>query len=104
MLIKYPSSVAHAAQIFDVIYPGWAKKINVGKLNMASGKDCILGQLYGSFNHRWELFDGNGLDTNLFSRISRKDEWIKEINDRMPKQQRDSKGRFVSLTNQHCTV
>lgn len=104
MLIKYPSSVAHAAQIFDVIYPGWAKKINVGKLNMESETNCILGQLYGSFYHLFKLFDGTGC---LFADTALKQQWVREINRRVvkqQKQQRDSKGRFVSLTNQHCTV
>jgi hypothetical protein len=41
--------VALGAALLDKNRPGWAGEIHVSRLNMASPKNDILGQLYGYF-------------------------------------------------------
>jgi hypothetical protein len=41
-------SVGRGAALLDEKFPGWRHKINVEKLYMGNGYECILGQLYGS--------------------------------------------------------
>lgn len=45
MIYFYPRSISEAAQTLDKYDIEWASKIDVSKLNMTDGEDCILGQL-----------------------------------------------------------
>jgi hypothetical protein len=38
------------AQLLDRHWPGWADKVDAQRLDLASGEDNVLGQLYGSFD------------------------------------------------------
>src|SRR5438046_1541940 len=42
-------AVLKGAKLLDKQRPGWWKKIKTDQLAMASGRTCILGQLYGEF-------------------------------------------------------
>jgi hypothetical protein len=42
-------AASQGAQLLDKLEPVWWKKINTDQLAMASGRTCILGQLYGEF-------------------------------------------------------
>ena len=37
------------AELFDLMKPDWAPKIDRRRINMLSPTDCIVGQLYGEF-------------------------------------------------------
>lgn len=41
--------IDNGAKLLDEVMPGWAGKINTLELNVDSFKNCVLGQLYGSF-------------------------------------------------------
>lgn len=45
-----PPSIAKGVELLDRVYPGWVEEINVGKLNLNSLDNCVLGQLYGNFS------------------------------------------------------
>jgi len=54
------AAVARGAELLDRIEPGWAARIGLGLLDMASCSRCVLGQVYGdySFAHRvWDVID-----------------------------------------------
>jgi len=38
------------AALLDHYYPGWATLVETDKLNMKSGTDCILGQVFGGYS------------------------------------------------------
>lgn len=42
--------VARGAASLDELDPGWAERIDVWSLDLASGNACVLGQLHGSFS------------------------------------------------------
>lgn len=62
--------IDNGAKFLDEVMPGWAGKINTLELNVDSFKNCVLGQLYGSFwegmrrlghNPEWhDLYDDDG--------------------------------------------
>lgn len=67
--------ITAAAVLLDGTMPGWADKIDVDKLDMDDGENCILGQLYGDFtaaprnlkcytdgSYRWAFDAGASLD------------------------------------------
>jgi hypothetical protein len=35
------------AEFMDEVFPGWANRINVDKLDIIDGDHCVLGQIYG---------------------------------------------------------
>lgn len=39
--------VHDAALLLDAARPGWATRVDLDRLNLASNHDCILGQAYG---------------------------------------------------------
>ncbi len=41
---------ARGAALLDQRWPGWAREIDPGRLDLASSEDDVLGQLYGSFD------------------------------------------------------
>ena len=45
-------TVLNAAKALDRVIPGWYKRIDLNRLNMADSNLCILGQLFG---HNIEL-------------------------------------------------
>jgi hypothetical protein len=42
--------VARGATILDKKRPGWVDLIDLGKLDLASNRQCVLGQVFGSFD------------------------------------------------------
>lgn len=46
----YDEHIRPAIAMLDHLKPGWAFLLDLDKLNMMSGEDCILGQLYGSWH------------------------------------------------------
>lgn len=38
--------VSRGAKTLDILKPGWFKLVNTGKLNMLSGDNCVLGQVF----------------------------------------------------------
>ena len=42
--------VARGVAFLDRAQPGWADRIDIGTLNMAVCRSCILGQLFGHFH------------------------------------------------------
>ena len=45
------NKVKQAAKFLDEKHPGWFKKINMMKLELASTDSCILAQLYGGASY-----------------------------------------------------
>jgi hypothetical protein len=45
----YPLNMTQAVTLLDRAKPEWADKIDLTRLNMASGHSCVLGQLYGNY-------------------------------------------------------
>lgn len=45
--LDYGMDVLDAACLLDEHVPGWRKKIDLGRLDIASPCNCIMGQLYG---------------------------------------------------------
>lgn len=45
----YTAHAAAGAAVLDDLHPGWAYRINVDRLAMSNGSDCVLGQLYGHY-------------------------------------------------------
>ena len=43
------------AEFLDEDFPGWADRIDVDRLDLTSGCDCVLGQLFGGFRDGVEL-------------------------------------------------
>ena len=59
---KGSEDVSRGVALLDEYYPGWRDEIDLGKLNMSSSDNCILGQLYGSYaDGIYVLWDGYGL-------------------------------------------
>jgi hypothetical protein len=42
---------ANGAVLLDFRHPGWERRVDRGTLDIASFRDCVLGQLYGSFGN-----------------------------------------------------
>jgi hypothetical protein len=42
--------VTRGARVLDEVCPGWVKRIDLAVLDIASCLDCVLGQLYGTFD------------------------------------------------------
>jgi hypothetical protein len=45
-------AVKNGASYFDAKKPDWALEINVEKLDLSSGSQCIIGQLYGQYDRK----------------------------------------------------
>jgi hypothetical protein len=63
-------AVERGAALLDEKCPGWAERVDVESLNIASMRRCILGQLYGHYTtgrDRLELGIGStyGFDSHL---------------------------------------
>jgi len=41
--------VQRGMTLLDKEYPGWREKINLAYLDLSSGCDCVLGQVYGHY-------------------------------------------------------
>ena len=46
---KMTSAAHKGALLLDKERPGWEKRIDVGRFDMHSSVDCVLGQLWGSY-------------------------------------------------------
>lgn len=57
---KQTAAVARGAKLLDKRVPGWARKVKLTMLNIASSANCVLGQLFeGSYGQgARELFSG----------------------------------------------
>lgn len=44
-----PERVSRGAALLDEKVPGWAHRINVDTLDVESGTDCIVAQLFGDY-------------------------------------------------------
>lgn len=42
--------VAAGAAWLDANFPGWARQVDLGKLDLANCRRCVLGQLIGDYN------------------------------------------------------
>jgi len=51
-------------KLLNKVMSDWFNKIDLDKLDLSSSKNCILGQLYGSF---WKGFEKLGLNRNDYS-------------------------------------
>ena len=49
--------VAKGAALLDQERPGWWQEIDLDTLSLRSGCDCVLGQLYESFDDGVEILD-----------------------------------------------
>lgn len=47
---SYAQRAAAGARFLDERTPGWESRINTATLNIASGNQCALGQVYGSYS------------------------------------------------------
>lgn len=52
---EFRERVADGADLLDRLEPGWPSRIDLDELSMRSCLDCILGQLFGTFD------EGNSL-------------------------------------------
>lgn len=41
--------VASGVYMLDIFSPGWRQKIDLANLDITSCRDCVLGQIYGSY-------------------------------------------------------
>lgn len=48
-LNPYARRVRRGIAFLDRVHPGWRNKINPKRLDIASSRDCVLGQLYGDY-------------------------------------------------------
>ncbi|HYT40812.1 MAG TPA: hypothetical protein VEP90_00570 [Methylomirabilota bacterium] len=46
---EFYRAVQAGSQLLDKIEPGWASKINLSSLSLPNQCNCILGQIYGSY-------------------------------------------------------
>ena len=53
MTNKYEEQVKRGIRLLDSAMPGWRKRIRIKNLDLHSGCNCILGQLYGEFVEGW---------------------------------------------------
>lgn len=89
--MDYPKTIAEAAGILDAAKPKWRSKINIDRLEMAKGHDCILGQLYGQWTVGIKTLFGQMNHTlyhtrikdNIFGYEANNDEWIKMIQNKV---------------------
>ncbi len=47
--VRRISFVHRGMSLLDSVNPGWEDMVDLGKINLLSEKDCILGQVYGDF-------------------------------------------------------
>lgn len=52
-----PANVQRGVELLDERLPGWRKRVNADDLSLSSDCDCILGQLFGSYDAGVELLD-----------------------------------------------
>jgi len=50
--------------LLDEKRPGWATKVDLDRLNMSSVYDCVLGQVYGTYDRAMQAlgWDGRGIN------------------------------------------
>jgi hypothetical protein len=48
---------ARGAELLDKMYPGWHNNIDIFTLDIAYGEQCVIGQLFGSFNKHLKRLD-----------------------------------------------
>ena len=49
MATTLKSKVANGAKVLDLISPGWAKRLNLKKLDLEDCDRCVLGQLFNGY-------------------------------------------------------
>lgn len=98
MTITAENAVDNGIKWLDANGPeGWRDKIDLERLNMADGIDCILGQLYDSYWNAPEDVRGTTMGTNSIrdkhccemcdgedpghTYASLKDEWIRRLSE-----------------------
>jgi cell shape-determining protein MreC len=80
LLIK---DINEAAKFLDEVKPGWALEINVEKLDMADGNNCILAQLYNrSYISGISALSLSAHNQSAFGPFASKTRWIEEIKQR----------------------
>jgi hypothetical protein len=58
MLVYAVAAVARGVELLDEAGPaGWREVIDLGLLNLSSGRLCVLGQLYGSYQDGLQELD-----------------------------------------------
>jgi hypothetical protein len=63
MDMSVEARVLRGAELLDEQYPGWIDKINLGTLNLRSGDNCVLGQVYkpdGISEGQWHFSSARG--------------------------------------------
>lgn len=50
----FKQEIEKGAEFLDERAPGWEKKIKPDTLNLGSGCDCILGQVFGDYTKGWK--------------------------------------------------
>ena len=94
MVYARPTSIRDGARLLDKAKPGWEKIIDTCLLNMSRADECILGQLYGSYNKGVEelfntrmgelAWESSRRDFVFGDDVEEKD-WIIEIEKRLNK-------------------
>lgn len=83
MTYDYPKSIKEAVALLDKVDSGWRKKVNLSKLAMDEPFNCILGQLYGSYETGMIKLFGHTSPTwvkdDIFGIQASNKEWKKEI-------------------------
>lgn len=41
--------ILNGIELLDEVRPGWVDEIDLDRLNMYQGQDCVVGQLYGGY-------------------------------------------------------
>jgi hypothetical protein len=56
--MMFEENVKRGMEFLDKVSPGWRERINTESLNIASSRNCILGQIYGSYDDALSLYPG----------------------------------------------
>lgn len=65
----YDDFIEPAFVMLDVLKPGWEFALDLERFDMMSGEECVLGQLYGSWNKG--LYETQGYRHSLTDHRSR---------------------------------
>lgn len=79
-----------AACALDRYRPDWYRRLDLDRLDLASTRRCVLGQVYGDYGSGWDAVvpraaaEGHGRVSLGFSAFAPRDVWVAEVWRRLP--------------------